>query len=118
MRDQKHSKEDLIKIYSKLTVSAKSLLGSSSRNRPLKAAGKEAHDYVTDTLVKYLVNPEKFDPTKGKGTTLIGYLTNHLLRSLIADDFKNRKRDLKIKDSLVFQERHELSETTYLIGIY
>lgn len=113
MAGEKYSKEELVEAYAQLVKLAKSLMGYGKL--PLKAAGKEPHDYASEAITRLLEDPEKFDRNK---RTLIGYLTNHFLRSLIADDFRNRKRDLKIKDSRAFQERHELIETTYLIGIY
>jgi len=114
MADQKYSKGELVIVYAQLVGLARSLMGYGKL--PLKAAGKEPHDYASETITRFLEAPEKYDQTKGR--TLLGYLTNHFLRYLISDDFKNRKRDKKIKEYLDFQDRHELIETTYLIGVY
>jgi hypothetical protein len=113
MADEKYSKEELVKAYAQLIGLAKSLMGYGKL--PLKAAGKEPHDYASEAITRFLEEPEKFDRTK---RTLLGYLTNHFLRYLISDDFKNRKRDKKIMGHHDFQDRHELIETSYLIRIY
>lgn len=113
MSKKKYLLDDLAVIWAQLFKLAKIIIGK--KKRPLKAAGKAPEDYVQEAFTKFFENEEKYDPTKG---SLSGYLINQFLRSLIADDFKTRKRDKKIKGYHEFHDREELLETAYLINIY
>jgi DNA-directed RNA polymerase specialized sigma24 family protein len=113
MSEKKYSDDDLAVIWAQLFRLADILIGK--KKRPLKAAGKTPEDYVQEAFTKFLENEEKYDPARG---SLSGYIMNQFLRSLIADDFKTRKRDKKIKGHHEFHDREELLETAYLINAY
>ena len=51
-------------------------------------SGKQVHDYVMDAIEKYLTEPHKFDPKKGK---LIQYLTCNLIRSMVSNDVRSEE---------------------------
>ena len=48
--------------------------------------GKEAHDYVSEAIERYLRNPEKFDKSRGN---LVNYLKLNLIRSMVSNDFES-----------------------------
>lgn len=49
--------------------------------------GMQVHDYIAAAIEKFLVSPEKFDPSYGR--SLINYLKKHIIRSLISNDAKS-----------------------------
>ena len=108
------SKEELVKIYSRLVYTAKAFL--RFRKGSLKSIGKEAEDYASESLLSYFEDPTKYVP--GKGRSLTGYLINHKLRHLVSDDFRDRKRDQQANLFFKFKDRDELDETLYLLDLF
>jgi len=49
--------------------------------------GKQIHDYVSEAIEKYLVNPEKYDGSTGR--SLENYLKLHIIRTLVGNDAKS-----------------------------
>jgi hypothetical protein len=108
------SKEELIKLYAQLEYTAKVLL--RFRKGSLRAIGKEPCDYASEALLRYLENPKKFMPEKGR--SLHSYLVHHLMRHLISDDYRDRKRDQGMNVFLKFKGRDEVEETIYLFNVF
>jgi hypothetical protein len=82
---------DWDKIYLQLFTYARQLLKVHhwfrGPNCESTIAGKEAHDYVIDAIEKYLKEPEKFDPTRGR--SLLNYLKLHIIKQSISNDSKS-----------------------------
>lgn len=49
--------------------------------------GKQVHDYVQDALEKYLLEPEKYDPSSGR--SLVNYLKWHIIRAAVGNDVRS-----------------------------
>lgn len=49
--------------------------------------GKQVHDYIQDAIEKYLLEPEKYDPSSGR--SLVTYLKWHIIRSAIGNDVRS-----------------------------
>lgn len=73
--------------------------------------GKEMRDYVYGAIEKYLLNPEKYDPSKGD---LISYLKWNLIRGLVSNDVTSEEnktsRDVFAHDG----KNEDGEETSYL----
>jgi DNA-directed RNA polymerase specialized sigma24 family protein len=110
----KLSNEELIKLYGILENSAKNLL--RFRRGSLRAIGKEPCDYASEAFLRYLEEPKKFIPEKGR--TLPNYLIFHIMRHLISDDYRDRKRDKDANAILKFKHRDELTEALYILDVF
>lgn len=49
--------------------------------------GKQIEDYVQDAIEKYLLEPEKYDPSSGR--SLVTYLKWHIIRSSVGNDARS-----------------------------
>lgn len=49
--------------------------------------GKQVHDYIQDAIEKYLLEPEKYDPSSGR--SLVTYLKWHIIRSAVGNDVRS-----------------------------
>ncbi len=49
--------------------------------------GKQVHDYIQDAFEKYLLEPEKYDPSSGR--SLVTYLKWHIIRSAVGNDVRS-----------------------------
>ncbi|WP_129020677.1 sigma factor [Edaphocola flava] len=55
--------------------------------------GRQAEDYVQETIARYLDDPDNYDPSKGE---LIKYLKYYILRRLVSNDSKSLENTVNI----------------------
>src|ERR1700744_6202794 len=51
--------------------------------------GKQVHDYINDAIEKYLLEPEKYDPSSGR--SLVTYLKWHIIRTSVGNDVRSQE---------------------------
>lgn len=71
--------------YSDQLLKAKSWFRKGKTDSYLK--GKQVHDYIADAIEKYLTAPGKYNSLSGR--SLVNYLKQHIIRSLIGNDAKS-----------------------------
>jgi hypothetical protein len=76
--------------------------------------GKEAGDYVMEAVAKYLEHPEKFDASK---RSLVGYLKEHIIRSLISNDATSSENQTNIDPAADELEGLDALETTFFSSV-
>lgn len=70
--------------------------------------GKEIDDYVYGAIEKYLLHPEKYDPSQG---SLVDYLNYNIIRTLVRNDLVSSENRTS-QDVFAFaEERAENNET-------
>lgn len=65
--------------------------------------GKQVHDYVQDALEKYLLEPEKYDPSSGR--SLANYLKWHIIRAAVGNDVRSPEN--KTSSDILSQDNAE-----------
>jgi hypothetical protein len=102
--------EDLLPkllAYASYTINGLTWFRSKELNSYLK--GKQLEDYVYEAINEILLNPAKFDPTKGMSFET--YLKKYVLRHLIFND-NNSKEQKSTRDFILKNEEEgTLSET-------
>lgn len=116
---EQHIEIDWEDVYVKLFAYADFLLNSKSwfrKDSGVYLKGREVSDYVMEAITKYLEKPENYDSTKGK--SLIGYLKEHILRTLIGNDANapENKRTKVIKASTTINSSLEDDDILDAIG--
>jgi hypothetical protein len=86
-----------LKAFIESMIEKRSFFRGSSSDSYLK--GKEADDYVLETIHMFIENPEKYNPTKG---SLIKFLKYYLARNIVGKDFRS-------KENKVSQEFNEFT---------
>lgn len=59
--------------------------------------GKSVDDYVREAITRYLEHPERYDCAK---RSLIGYLKNHIIKSLVGNDARSKENELSVDISV------------------
>jgi hypothetical protein len=104
-------------ILPKLFAFTHKLLGSLTWFRGKKTdsflKGKEVHDYVYEAIERFLQNPEKFKPEKGR--SLENYLKFHIIRTLVGNDVVSEEN--KTSQSVIPNALEDDSEES-LVDLY
>lgn len=91
---------DWEKVIPVLMAYAYALIGVSNQ-RMLRSREELSYDFAIDAITKYLIEPEKFDPSRNPD--LIRYLKYNILRQLI---FNSKKKAANVNE-IVKDEREE-----------